>query len=465
MPARSPSRLVATTLVIAAIATGCTGPGATSVPGTGQPTAPAPATSSAAPSATGAPVTLRLQVSLTAEELADFRPALQRVDDAHPEFTVALEEVPQGSEVEKITTLLASDDLPDVMRVQGLTVQQWIRRNAFADMDSLVESAGLDLADFYEGPLDQFRFGDSLWGIPDTSSPEVVFFNRSAFEDARIDPPDDTWTYDDMREAAIALTLDTEGRSAADPEFDPANIEQWGWNGGVTYFWQNAFIKARGGDLCANDDCTEMDFTSPENVAAFEWWVSLVRDDHAALYDPYGGSQTGVPGDPFLAGTAAMGSNGAFAIGQLNAAGTVEYDIVPPLIGTDGQRYTPLSTNGYVIAANTPNAELAWTLVQELVDVEFLSTTWGAPGHAVPARRSAAESVLDPERAPDNEQALLTAMESGAVFEPNTAHAFDAYGATADLFTRMNKGEIEIADALAQIETAANEALAADRSP
>jgi hypothetical protein len=103
--------------------------------------------------------------------------------------------------------------------------------------------------------------------------------------------------------------------------------------------------------------------------------------------------------------------------------------------------------------------------VQELVDVEFLSSTWGRPGHGVPARRAAAQSVIDAERAPENEQAIVTAMESGAVFVPNTSHALDAYGATADLFTRMNKGEIEIADALAQIETAANEALAPDRSP
>ena len=76
-------------------------------------------------------------------------------------------------------------------------------------------------------------------------------------------------------------------------------------------------------------------------MAAFEWWVSLVRDDHATLYDPYGGSQTGVPGDP----SCRQGCDGlerqSFAIGQLNATGSIDYDIVPPLVGTDGSATRP----------------------------------------------------------------------------------------------------------------------------
>ena len=84
-----------------------------------------------------------------------------------------------------------------------------------------------------------------------------------------------------------------------------------------------------------------MTFTSPETLQAADWWATLVNEDHAALYDPYGGSQTGVPGDPFIAGKAAMGYNGFFAVGQLNEAGGIDYDVVQPLIGIDGQRYTP----------------------------------------------------------------------------------------------------------------------------
>ncbi|HXG27141.1 MAG TPA: extracellular solute-binding protein [Candidatus Binatia bacterium] len=411
------------------------------------------------------PVTLRLQVSLTPEELAAFQPAVEAIDAVHPEWIVQLEEVPQGSEAERITADLARGAPADVIRIQGANVQQWIRRDAFVPLDARLRAAGIDIAGFYPGPVDQFRFDGRLWGVPDSASPEIVFFDRAAFEDAGIEPPDETWTYEDMREAALALTVDSNGRHPGNEGFDPDAIERWGWNGGITYFWQRSFIRALGGELCANEDCTEMRFTGPANLEAFEWWVSLVRDDHAALYDPYGGSQTGVPGDPFIAGKAAMGSNGSFAIGQLDAAGRMDYDIVPPLLGVDGNRYTPLSTNGYVLAAQGANQDAAWALVRELITEDFLASTWGRPGHAVPALRTAAPSILEAGSRPIDRTAILEAMEVGEVFKPYTASAFAAYGATIDLFTRMNKGELPIPDALAQIEVAANEALAPDRAP
>lgn len=411
------------------------------------------------------PVVLRLQVSLTPDELATFEPALRAVDEAHPAWTVTLESVPQGSESERVTTQLAAGEMPDVLRLQGLTVQQWIRRGAFMDLSRPIADAPLDLSDFYAGPLAQYQFEDAQYGVPDTASPEVIFYDRAAFAEAGIEPPTDTWTFDDMRAAAVALTVDGAGRTPDDPDFDPTDIARWGFNRGLVNYWQNEEVRALGGELCVNEDCTLMDFTAPANEAAVTWWIELVRDKHAAPYDPYGGSQTGVPGDPFIAGKAAMGINGSFAIGQLNALGTIDYDIAPPFIGVDGERHTTLSTNAYLVAADTQHPEQAWQLVQALTDTDFLAATWGRPGHAVPARRSAAGSVIDPDRAPTNQQAILEAMEVGVVFRPNTSRAFEAYGASADLFLRMNTGDLAITEALGQIEQVVNEALAADRSP
>jgi multiple sugar transport system substrate-binding protein len=416
-------------------------------------------------SAPAGPVTLRVQVSLTPQELASFQPALEALDAAHPEWVIQLETVPQEAESEKVTSQLAAGDLPDVMRLQGSNVQQWIRRNAFIDLTARIAAAKLDLGDFYAGPLDQFRWKDGLWGLPDTASPEIVFYDKKAFADAGVAPPDDTWTYEDMRTAALKLTVDAAGKHPGETSFDPKTITRWGWNGGVTYYWQDAAIQGLGGELCPTADCTTMDFTSPANQKAFEWWVGLVLTDHAGLSDPYGGSQTGVPGDPFISGKSAMGSNGTFAIGQLNAAGTIDYDIVPPLLGADGKRHTPLSTNAYVLSAAGKHQDEAWALVQALLQPAFLESTWGKPGHAVPARRSAASSVIDTSHAPANQQAILEAMEVGAVFRPYTAGARAAYDQTIDLFTKMNTGAVPIPDALAQIEAEANKALAADRAP
>ena len=415
--------------------------------------------------ASAASVKLRLSVALTPQELASFQSALQALDQAHPEWELSLEAVPQSGFVEKINMQLASGELPDVIRIPGLNAQGWIRRDSFIPLDAYIKANQLDLTDFFPGPLEQFRWQDQLWGLPDTAAPDVVFFNKEMFDAAGLPYPNDDWTYEDMRRAAIALTRDAQGRSPSDPGFDPQNIVQWGWNGGLTYFWQRHRVRPFGGEFCANPDCTLMNFTAPQTVAAAQWWADLTSREYATLFDPYGGSQTGVPGDPFISGDAAMGFNGFFAVGQLNEAGVIQYDIVQPFQAPDGRRYTPLSTNGYLISATSPHPQEAWELVLALLQPKFLQETWGAPGHSVPARRSAAAAVINLDHPPANQQAILAAMEYGEVFKPYTASAFQAYAQTADLFQKMMKGEIPVAEAMAEIETQANTALAADREP
>ena len=410
-------------------------------------------------------VTLRLGVALTPEELASFEPSLQAVDQAHQNWQVALQTTPQSGMLEKMNAQLASGTLPDVVRLQGLLAQRWIRQQAFVDLTAYTDNAAFELDDYYAGPLDQFRWNDGLYGMPDTAAPDLVFYNLDMFDASAVPYPDDSWTFEDMRRAAVLLTLDADGRNPTEPGFDPATIQQWGWNGGITNLWQRHLVQPFGGEFCANADCTLMDFTAASTLEAVRWWTSTLQQDFAAPFDPYSGEQTGIPGDPFLAGLAAMGYNGFFAVGQLNGSGSIRYDIAQPFLGNTGERFTPLSTNAYLISATTDHPEEAWELVQALVSPSFLEQTWGAPGHSVPARRSASASALNPERPPQHQAVILQAMEYGQVFLPHTASAFEAHGRTADLFLQLMRGDLLLDSGLEQIEAAANEALASDQSP
>jgi multiple sugar transport system substrate-binding protein len=409
------------------------------------------------------PVQIRLEVSLTPPELATFQPAIQALDDAHPEWDIILETTPQASFVEKINTQLAANDLPDIVRIQGLFSHTWIRQGAFYDLSDYIKESDFDLTDFFNGPLEQFQWQGKMWGIPDTAAPDLLFYNIDMFDTAIASYPTDEWTFEDMQNAAVLLTLDENGRNPKEDGFDPNSIKQWGWNGGISNYWQRHLVRPFGGDFCSNEDCTLMNFTSPPTLDAVEWWVSLVNQFYAAPYDPYSGSQTGTPGDPFISGNAAMGYNGFFAVGQLNEAGHLNYDIVQPLVGLDGSRYTPISTNGYVISNNSENKEAAWALVQALLESEFLAKTWGSPGHSVPARRSAAGSIINPDRPPENQAAIVSAMEYGEVYKPYTSSAFEVYGKTSDLFMKTMKGEISVQAGMQEIESIANETLERDR--
>jgi ABC-type glycerol-3-phosphate transport system substrate-binding protein len=122
-----------------------------------------------------------------------------------------------------------------------------------------------------------------------------------------------------------------------------------------------------------------------------------------------------------------------------------------------------LSTNGYLISARTEHPDQAWALVSALLSPDFLAETWGQPGHSVPARRSVADSVINLEHPPANQQVIVSAMEYAHIFKPYTASAFETYARTADLFAQAARGELSPQEAMAQIEQTANEILARDR--
>src|SRR5262245_6329810 len=84
-----------------------------------------PASQAGAGASEAAPVSLRLAVALTPQELETFQAAITALDEAHPEWEIVLEAIPQQSVIEKINTQLAANDLPDVFRTQGLQAQQW----------------------------------------------------------------------------------------------------------------------------------------------------------------------------------------------------------------------------------------------------------------------------------------------------------------------------------------------------
>jgi ABC-type glycerol-3-phosphate transport system substrate-binding protein len=243
------------------------------------PTAAAAPTAAPAPTAADAPtaapaaqtVELRLGISLDAATLADYEPAIKALDEQHPEWEIKIEQVPQQDRLTKLNAQIASQTLPDVVLIDGLPTQQFIRQGAFADLTPFIEQDGFKLDAFYPDAMAQFAYDGRQWGIVTVAAPEVVFYNKTMFDAAKVAYPTDDWTFEDMRVAARKLTLDKDGRNADDPQFDGQNIVQWGWNNSPGYIWTNHFVQPFGADYCANDDCTQLQLTDPKVIEAFQW--------------------------------------------------------------------------------------------------------------------------------------------------------------------------------------------------
>jgi len=122
------------------------------------------------------------------------------------------------------------------------------------------------LRSFYPAFLRNGEINGHTWGVPFQRSTIVLYWNKTAFQDAGLDPEHPPATWDEHAVTAQLLTK----RSGS-------SIERWGVqipSSGFTYWLYQALATEAGATL-ANADGTEVDFAAPACVTALKYWIDL----------------------------------------------------------------------------------------------------------------------------------------------------------------------------------------------
>ena len=69
----------------------------------------------------------------------------------------------------------------------------------------------IDMGNFTEGIADFYTLEDELYAIPKDASVVGLWYNKELFDNAGVDYPDETWTWETLRQAAIDLTDESKG--------------------------------------------------------------------------------------------------------------------------------------------------------------------------------------------------------------------------------------------------------------
>jgi multiple sugar transport system substrate-binding protein len=164
----------------------------------------------------------------------------------------------------KLTTAFTGGNPPDVFLVNFREYSQFVVRGALDPAGPLLEEAGVDLADYYEQPVEAFTFDGELQCMPQNISSLVTYVNVDLFKKAGLPIPKEGWTWEDFRQTAIALTNgDVRGLGV-----EPTIIRL------APFVWSN------GGEIVDDNDApTRFTLDTPEAREALEFLVSLVRED------------------------------------------------------------------------------------------------------------------------------------------------------------------------------------------
>jgi multiple sugar transport system substrate-binding protein len=294
----------------------------------------------------------------------------------------------------KLTAELQTSDAPDA---SWMSVEDAKRYSSAGALVDLAPTFDADEAFDYEDLIPAFQTawvdGDAQYGMPFSTSPEVLYYNADMFRAAGVPTPDEmieagTWDWQHLREASKAIAA-TQGVPGFTPKFD--NIQ-------ILYPLMYAYNASPWNE--SSDACT---MQTPEMEKA----MTLLHDMM------YKDGSTSLPGQTSAVFDGSAASSIAFlsSVPLLKDA-AFQWGVVPTPAGPDG--YTPtVGQSAYVAFTKGEAPELAAQLIAYITNAansEKLAAYW------VPSRAS----LLTAERLHEV-QPLLSVDQ----FEPIVQGALD----------------------------------------
>lgn len=251
-------------------------------------------------------------LSMWAEDDNDSGSILKNVTENYkqenPDFNYEIEVVSSDNPKQKVATLAASNDLPDVFAYDagtplidlmdaGLVVNVGEKLDALGVADQIDSGA----ADF----LTRLTNTDSLYDLPLGQNIEGFWYNKALFEQAGIENPPTTW--DEMLEDAQKL-LD-----AGIQPFAVGGADLW-----PATRLLNAYVMRKGGtDFMDQAYAGEKQYTDPALVEAAAMLQDMVDKGYFGVGPTTVDQNTAA--NMVMNGEAAIIYNGSWYVGQLNS--------------------------------------------------------------------------------------------------------------------------------------------------
>ncbi len=344
---------------------------------------------------------------------------LEDFQAAHPNVTVDALETPPEFDTQLLVDL-AAGTAPDIWQQDASTLARLVDGGHVLDMRRAVELVPeLNLDRFFPTVLAIHEAPDgAIYNLPNDYTPMVIYYNPLAFERAGVPVPTVDWTWDDLLEKARLLTLDSEGRNAADPEFDAENIVQYGFRVRQFVFEWIYRVWANGGDVISPDGTTVSgSLDSPETIETIQFLRDMVLEHHVSPPPATLEQMTQSVGflDRFLTGEFAMFDRGHWElVGLQNSA---EY--APEAVAVVGQparksSATVIYESSWAIRADLEGDQLlaACQFVNAATDRQYQDTKV-ITGIAIAANQASAEAAVEQAASPEIEQVFIDETANG----------------------------------------------------
>jgi multiple sugar transport system substrate-binding protein len=339
------------------------------------------------------------EISLLVPEYSDntegfWRDLITKFEADHPGAKVKLQTVSWTDINQKVTTLVSTNQAPDILNLDAYA--------NFAGDDLLLPADEVlspqTQADFIDKFAENGKYEGTQYGIPFVGSVRGLFYNKDIFRKAGIQKPPGTW--DELRTDAQKITAKGEtgygmplGSEEAQAEFS-------------LFMWGN------GGDWVDGDTWT---ITKPENVEALQFMNELANQDKVTQPNPGTTNRTDL-WKVFGAGKIGMVMGSNFYPVLLKAQNPkLDYGVAPVPVNGSNEPVT-LGVEDYLMAFKSTKHK---PVVKAFLDFVFEKRNYGKfidTEGFLPVTKSVSDAVA----AKDARQKVFIESVGDARFYPTT---------------------------------------------
>ncbi|HYP73800.1 MAG TPA: extracellular solute-binding protein [Microbacterium sp.] len=171
----------------------------------------------AAPEESSGPVTLTMS-GWSLDTTPEFQKLADAYHEKNPDVTIELKGYDAAEYNTLVTADLAAGSAPDIITQKEVKfVPTFVNGGQLLDVSDVKLPDGISGAKSYE-------VDGTAYAVPYRNDSWVLYYNKALFDQAGVDYPDGTWTWDDYADAADALT---KGLTAAGSAAKGAYLHNW----------------------------------------------------------------------------------------------------------------------------------------------------------------------------------------------------------------------------------------------
>ena len=218
----------------------------------------------------GGKVTLKFWNGLTGGDRPTVDKLIAEFNAAHKDIKVQSDAMPWDVFYQKLLTSVSSGSGPDIVAMDAGQIPKYAHSGVLQPVDDFYGADKADASKLVPAAVQASEFSGKNYGVPTETAPLLLYWNKTLFKKAGLDPnkPPATWSQFEQDAAKLTHDANHDGKpdtypiALADHETIPMYpVLMWQGGGGVV---------SQDGKRAMLDD--------PATVAAVKHWVNLVRD-------------------------------------------------------------------------------------------------------------------------------------------------------------------------------------------